>query len=117
MKLVRVGQMRQSGQSEERPPRLVYHSCMPHPSNRALVHSFTYCVISGDVRCNEQPQLTVMHTLWMREHNRVASQLQLMNSHWEDERLYQVSTYRYFYQRALIYIRDIFLSFWRDKWK
>jgi len=27
----------------------------------------------------------------MREHNRVASQLQLMNSHWHDERLYQES--------------------------
>ncbi len=49
-----------------------------------------YCFVAGDARCNEQPQLTLMHTLWMREHNRVASQLALINSHWNDERLYQV---------------------------
>ena len=47
--------------------------------------------ISGDLRCNEQPQLTVMHTLWLREHNRIASQLKLLNSFWDDERLYQES--------------------------
>lgn len=29
----------------------------------------------GDVRVNEQPGLTSMHTLWVREHNRVVNDL------------------------------------------
>jgi len=60
---------------------------------------------SGDDRCNEQPQLAVMHTLWLREHNRIASQLALLNSQWEDERIYQV---RYSTQKVGNVFRVIF---------
>jgi hypothetical protein len=34
--------------------------------------------------------LVAMHTLWMRQHNRVARQLADINPHWNDEQLFQV---------------------------
>lgn len=47
------------------------------------------CYQSGDARVNEQPQLTMMHTIWMREHNRIARALHKRHPKWGDERLYQ----------------------------
>ena len=47
------------------------------------------CFLCGEVRCNEQFSLTVMHTLWFREHNRCARELAKINPFWDDEKLYQ----------------------------
>lgn len=44
----------------------------------------------GEIRVNEQLILASMHTLWAREHNRVALELSSLNPHWDDEILYQV---------------------------
>ncbi len=32
--------------------------------------------------------LAAMHTLWLREHNRVVARLRALNMHWNDERLF-----------------------------
>ncbi|XP_063241793.1 peroxidase-like [Bacillus rossius redtenbacheri] len=49
------------------------------------------CFKAGDSRVNEQVELAVMHTLWMREHNRVAGELERLHPAWKDETLFQES--------------------------
>ena len=44
---------------------------------------------TGDSRANEHHGLTVMHTLWMREHNRIAQLLEDQHPNWNDEKLYR----------------------------
>ena len=38
---------------------------------------------------NQQPDLMVTHTVFQRQHNRLATQLAELNPNWDDERLYQ----------------------------
>jgi peroxidase len=41
------------------------------------------------VRVNEQPNLVVLHTVFMREHNRMVDILARLNPGWPAERLFQ----------------------------
>uniref|UniRef100_A0A803TJY7 Uncharacterized protein n=1 Tax=Anolis carolinensis TaxID=28377 RepID=A0A803TJY7_ANOCA len=47
------------------------------------------CFQGGDKRATENLGLTAMHTMFVREHNRLATELKRMNPHWGGEKLYQ----------------------------
>ncbi|XP_028938698.1 eosinophil peroxidase [Ornithorhynchus anatinus] len=47
------------------------------------------CFLAGDTRASETPKLAAMHTLFVREHNRLATELRRLNPSWTGERLYQ----------------------------
>ena len=47
------------------------------------------CFFAGDFRVNEQLNLIVLHTLFMREHNRIATELARLNPRWSDDKIYQ----------------------------
>ena len=45
--------------------------------------------LAGDIRANENAALTAMHTVWVREHNRVAAKIAEDNPELSDEEIYQ----------------------------
>ena len=48
----------------------------------------TQCYVAGDVRANEHIALNIMHTIWLREHNRIVAVLAKLNPTFGDEVLY-----------------------------
>ena len=48
------------------------------------------CFLAGDIRVNEVISITVMHTMWMREHNRIAKELENMTS-WSADEIFSVT--------------------------
>ncbi|KAF0302265.1 Chorion peroxidase [Amphibalanus amphitrite] len=47
------------------------------------------CFLGGDSRVNEQSGLVVIHTIFVREHNRIARGLARRHPNWNDELLFQ----------------------------
>lgn len=46
------------------------------------------CFAGGEGRVNENLALTSIHTIFLREHNRIATQLARLNPRWDDDRLF-----------------------------
>ncbi|KAG1650755.1 Peroxidasin [Nymphon striatum] len=46
------------------------------------------CFLAGDDRANEQVDLTVMHTIFMREHNKIAEKVKAARSGWNGDRVF-----------------------------
>uniref|UniRef100_A0A2K5PJ80 Thyroid peroxidase n=2 Tax=Cebus imitator TaxID=2715852 RepID=A0A2K5PJ80_CEBIM len=68
------------------PPRAPA-ACAPEPGAPGAARG--PCFLAGDGRASEVPALTALHTLWLREHNRLAAALKALNAHWSAEAVYQ----------------------------
>ncbi|MCA9234286.1 MAG: hypothetical protein KDA44_02385 [Planctomycetales bacterium] len=62
---------------------------LPNASNPGQDQSQLF--LAGDVRANEQLGLTAMHTLFMREHNRLVDSLAANNPLWTGDELYNTA--------------------------
>lgn len=51
----------------------------------------TICYDSGDTRVNVNPYITLLHTLFLRSHNRLAKHLALLKPNWTDEQLFALA--------------------------
>lgn len=82
LRLLKGGLLKQGGRLDSLKGNLPFQEEKP---KMGVVPFF----VAGDERANEQTGLTVMHTLWLREHNRIARRLAEINHCWDDEKLYQ----------------------------
>ncbi|KAG8590366.1 hypothetical protein GDO81_006737, partial [Engystomops pustulosus] len=67
---------------------LPFDTSSPDPCSIADPKVKGPCFIAGDSRVNEQTMLTAFHTLFLREHNRLATQMHKMNPHWSGDKIY-----------------------------
>ncbi|OCT81192.1 peroxidasin isoform X1 [Xenopus laevis] len=81
--LLKQGIVQRSGK-----PLLPFATGPPTECMRDENESPIPCFLAGDHRANEQLGLTSMHTLWFREHNRIATELLRLNPHWDGDTIY-----------------------------
>ncbi len=64
--------------------------CLPMENNSHIVEDYEVFA-AGDVRANENVELTSLHTLFVREHNLWAQQIKEANPSFTDEQIYQTA--------------------------
>ncbi|TSK13447.1 Eosinophil peroxidase [Bagarius yarrelli] len=72
----------------------VLDPCAPREGSRTgrnttSLGNLTFCFLAGDSRVNEHLGMIALHTLFLREHNRLAKELHMLNPHWSQDTLYQ----------------------------
>ena len=74
-------------------PSLPTIMCEPEPAECLVgcADRSQPCFLAGDIRVNEQTSLTVMHTIWVREHNRIAAKLEQINPQWSPDKVFNVT--------------------------
>uniref|UniRef100_A0A1S4LB30 Uncharacterized protein n=2 Tax=Ixodes scapularis TaxID=6945 RepID=A0A1S4LB30_IXOSC len=70
---------------------LLQPSSKPEEDGCSVPSENQICFTSGDGRVNFTPGLTVIQTLFLRQHNRIAKMLRSINRRWNDEMLFQVA--------------------------
>ena len=83
---LKVGSLAASGK-----PYLPYNTDLPVDCQVNRSETTIPCFLAGDHRANEQLALLSMHTLWMREHNRIAHELKILNKHWDGDEIYHTA--------------------------
>ena len=81
--MLRTGILMPSGRPLLPPNQGEPTDCQIDPNN-----AHVSCFQAGDHRANEQLGLLSMHTIWMRQHNRVAGELLRYNPHWDGDLVY-----------------------------
>ena len=69
------------------PPPLHYNSYLIE-NGKPFIRNNKKNFVLGNPRGNENPGIWVLHTLWIREHNRMADQLKIQNPSWNDSQLF-----------------------------
>ncbi|GFY44882.1 chorion peroxidase, partial [Trichonephila inaurata madagascariensis] len=62
---------------------------LPRNSSLLCASKDTTCFASGDNRSNQNALLSLIHSLMLREHNKLADQLSRLNTGWNDEILFR----------------------------
>ncbi|CAG5118421.1 unnamed protein product, partial [Candidula unifasciata] len=67
------------------PPESPDAGCIKRPGSK------DYCFMTGDLRTHENPALTALHVIWLREHNRIASELYTLKPNTDKEEIFQMT--------------------------